>query len=119
MVTASDTATEVASIGSRHKAVDDNAKSRMVTDDGFDVSEKQPVAEEQPVAKDGQAHESTIGEADATVDATAEVNAESTSEENEAEYPVSWKLGLITIALALSVFCVALVRSFSLIRTLV
>ncbi|OAA77116.1 MFS transporter [Akanthomyces lecanii RCEF 1005] len=108
MVAASDTATEVASIGSRHKAVDDNAKSNMVTDDGLDVSEKQTVVEEQPVAKDGQAHESTISKADTTVDATADVNAESASEENEAEYPVSWKLGLITIALALSVFCVAL-----------
>jgi hypothetical protein len=33
-------------------------------------------------------------------------------EEDDAEYPKSWKLALITIALCLSVFCMALVRSY-------
>lgn len=33
--------------------------------------------------------------------------------EDESEYPAAWKLGLITIALCLSVFCLALVRNLA------
>lgn len=33
---------------------------------------------------------------------------ENGEEEDDLEYPKSWKLGLITVALCLSVFCVAL-----------
>lgn len=35
------------------------------------------------------------------------------TQEEEEEYPSSWKLGLITIALALAIFCLALVRPFT------
>lgn len=37
--------------------------------------------------------------------------AAATSDEEEIEYPSSWKLVLITIALCLSVFCMALVST--------
>lgn len=36
--------------------------------------------------------------------------------EREEEYPAAWRLGLITIALCLSVFCMALVRIVALLR---
>lgn len=35
------------------------------------------------------------------------------AEEDESEYPARWRLGLITIALCLSVFCMALVCCFT------
>lgn len=39
----------------------------------------------------------------------AEVAAGETTEEDEEEYPAKWRLALITMALCLSVFCMALV----------
>ncbi len=89
---AEDSATEVGSIGSRHKTttVDHTPAPASVQD----VSEKQP----------------------ATDDATEQVDElkagsdASPDEDDGIEYPVAWKLGLITISLCLSVFCVALVR---------
>lgn len=44
------------------------------------------------------------------VDTSAENDMESGEQEDKIEYPASWKLALITIALCLSVFCMALVR---------
>lgn len=87
-----DSATEVGSIGSRHKptTVDHTAAPASLQD----VSEKQPVADETTE----QVDEPNSGSA-ASLDADEGI-----------EYPVAWKLGLITIALCLSVFCVALVR---------
>jgi len=40
----------------------------------------------------------------------ADGEASSASEEDETDYPKAWKLAAITIALCLSVFCMALVR---------
>jgi hypothetical protein len=56
-----------------------------------DVDEKEQSAESREVAPDA---------------------ASEGEEENEDHYPKSWKLGLISVALCLSVFCMALVRTF-------
>jgi hypothetical protein len=39
-----------------------------------------------------------------------DAKTEGQTEDDEQEYPAAWRLGLITIALCLSVFCMALVR---------
>ncbi len=90
---AEDSATEVGSIVSRHKAatVDHTPAPASVQDDGL---EKQPLGDEQVTE-----FSSEVSPASAAAD-----------EDDGVEYPVAWKLGLITIALCLSVFCVALVR---------
>jgi hypothetical protein len=44
-------------------------------------------------------------------EAVTEANAQDSAvanDDNDIEYPTSWKLGLITLALCLSVFCMAL-----------
>lgn len=89
---AEDSATEVGSIGSRHKAttVDHTPAPASLQD----VSEKQPVADETTEQ----------------IDELKADGAASHDADEGIEYPVAWKLGLITISLCLSVFCVALVR---------
>lgn len=56
-----------------------------------DFDEKEQPAEGREVAPDG---------------------ASQGEEEDESHYPKGWKLGLISVALCLSVFCMALVRAF-------
>jgi hypothetical protein len=47
--------------------------------------------------------ETVVGEADAA--------AEEDEDEDEEDYPKAWRLTVITVALCLSVFCMALVRA--------
>lgn len=42
-------------------------------------------------------------------DAASTTDTKTESQEDDTEYPAAWRLGLITIALCLSVFCMALV----------
>ncbi|TQV97135.1 hypothetical protein V2A60_000231 [Cordyceps javanica] len=93
---AEDSATEVGSIGSRHKAttVDNTPAPASV----YDVSEKQPAAQDTTEKTSSPAEEKE----------PVDGSPASTDEDDGVEYPVAWKLGLITIALCLSVFCVAL-----------
>ena len=50
---------------------------------------------------DGTSNNANVGE-------KSEANAGESNEEEDVDYPTSWKLALITIALCLSVFCLAL-----------
>jgi hypothetical protein len=58
--------------------------------------------------EDVAAEKANPGETDP--EKTAEV---ASTEEEQTEYPSSWKLGFITIALCLSVFCMALVSGLN------
>lgn len=81
-----DSQTEVGSVRSGYKPTTLNEDSRTDT----------PYAEAQT-------------EKDAPLEVTVADMAPAADAEDDTEYPASWKLGLITIALCLSVFCVALV----------
>lgn len=96
-----DSATEVGSIGSRNKTtVDHTPAPESVLDEKHDVDEKPDVHELGDKALAENAADDAVKK-DTLVD-----------DEDGVEYPVAWKLGLITIALCLSVFCVALVSFF-------
>jgi hypothetical protein len=97
MGTAEDSATEVGSIGSRHKAT---LNSTPASASLHNVSEKQPAAAE-------TTEQISVDDEKA---AANDASPATPDEDDGVEYPVAWKLGLITIALCLSVFCVALVR---------
>jgi hypothetical protein len=60
-----------------------------------------------PTTDDAPSSETVHGDAEAEADAkAADTDAD---DEEDVEYPAAWRLGLITIALCLSVFCMALV----------
>ncbi|KAM3499052.1 hypothetical protein MY10362_007664 [Beauveria mimosiformis] len=99
MGTAEDSATEVGSIGSRHKAT---LNTTPASASQHNVSEKkQPTAAEttEQISVDDEKAAANNHVSPATPD---------DDDDDGIEYPVAWKLGLITIALCLSVFCVAL-----------
>lgn len=78
------------------------------------VSEKQVDAEQnaQAAAAGGDAAGAGSKELGATgvvADDGSTKDATTEEQDEEEEYPAAWKLGLITIALCLSVFCMALV----------
>lgn len=94
-----DSATEVGSIGSRNKTtVDHTPAPESVLDEKHDLDEKPHIDEQGDKTLAENAADDAVKK-DTLVD-----------DEDGVEYPVAWKLGLITIALCLSVFCVALVR---------
>ncbi|KAM3507043.1 hypothetical protein MY11210_007310 [Beauveria gryllotalpidicola] len=99
MGAAEDSATEVGSIGSRHKATLDSTPASASL---HNVSEKQ-----QPTAAATETTEQiSVDDEKAAANDVSPASAD--DEDDGVEYPVAWKLGLITIALCLSVFCVAL-----------
>lgn len=87
-------ATEVGSIDSRNQAAVDHTP-----------------APESVLDEKNTVHEQVGKRPDGNVGGDEEVkNNTETDEDDRVEYPVAWKLVLITVALCLSVFCVALVR---------
>jgi hypothetical protein len=56
-------------------------------------------------------HERSADEKEAQVNEKRHSKASNGDEEDDFEYPTKWKLTIITIALCLSVFCMALVGS--------
>lgn len=91
MTATPDTQTEVGSVRSGHKPATLKEESRLATPLDTDLQEEK----EAPL-------EVNITEQTPAKDAASD-------QEDSTEYPAAWKLGLITIALCLSVFCVALV----------
>lgn len=89
-----DSATEVGSIGSRNETAAHNAPvpESVLDEKQNDNKHVDKTPEEKPQVEDAVKRESE------------------TDEDDGIEYPAAWKLVLITIALCLSVFCVALVR---------
>ncbi|PQK17911.1 hypothetical protein BB8028_0009g01110 [Beauveria bassiana] len=102
MGTAQDSATEVGSIGSRHKATTTLNSTPASASLHNVVSEKQPTT----AAAETNEQISVDDEKAAANHDAAPANPD--EDDDGVEYPVAWKLGLITIALCLSVFCVAL-----------
>lgn len=62
----------------------------------------------EPIADEKAALETALDKED-SADAPNEKEIENEEEEEQIEYPAKWRLALITIALCLSVFCMALV----------
>jgi hypothetical protein len=54
-------------------------------------------------------HEQPTGEKEPQVNEKRNSKASNSDDEDDFEYPTKWKLTIITIALCLSVFCMALV----------
>lgn len=54
-------------------------------------------------------HNKTIGEKEPEVNEKRNSRGSNYDEEDDFEYPTKWKLAVITLALCLSVFCMALV----------
>lgn len=89
------------------------------TDSTFSKSADLSVFEKKEIATENAAETSeihSIQEKNETAVATQVAEEEkkkdaASGEETESEYPTSWKLVMITIALCLSVFCMALVSS--------
>ncbi|KAK8140603.1 hypothetical protein G3M48_003423, partial [Beauveria asiatica] len=100
MGTAEDSATEVGSIGSRHKATLNTTPASASL---HNVSDKK-----QPTAAETTEQISVDDEKAAANDHVSPATPDDDDNDDGVEYPVAWKLGLITIALCLSVFCVAL-----------
>ncbi|KAJ3492065.1 hypothetical protein NLG97_g5474 [Lecanicillium saksenae] len=96
---AEDSATEVGSIGSRHKAAVDTTPAPS------SLHEKEPVATTTTTTTAGETNKEVTEFDD---NAKPADDAAASDEDDGVEYPVAWKLALITIALCLSVFCVAL-----------
>jgi hypothetical protein len=84
------------------KSVDPSVMEKKETSVGDAESRSEVIREKEDHAADAPQEE------EAAVEAT-EKNEEGSEPEEETQYPQSWKLGLITIALCLSVFCMALV----------
>ncbi|KGQ11761.1 Putative HC-toxin efflux carrier TOXA [Beauveria bassiana D1-5] len=102
MGTAEDSATEVGSIGSRHKA------TTTLNSTPASASLHNVVSEKQPTTAAAETTEQ-ISVDDEKAAANHDASPANPDEDDDGvEYPVAWKLGLITIALCLSVFCVAL-----------
>lgn len=70
---------------------------------GMDVGESGPPSAAPSV------HEKTTEEKEPEVNEKRNSKASSNDEEDDFEYPTKWKLAIITLALCLSVFCMALV----------
>jgi hypothetical protein len=92
-----------------------STKAESVTPSAV-VSEKAAAAaredgEQQTDTQQGEVNNNDVTPAAECSDAADAAAGETV--EDESQYPVKWKLGLITIALCLSVFCVALVSSIS------
>lgn len=76
-----------------------------------DTSRDEQATVHEPIADEKAAVESALEKTDSG-DVTDEKRIEIEEEEEEeeqVEYPAKWRLALITIALCLSVFCMALV----------
>lgn len=74
-----------------------------------DTSRDEQATVHEPIADEKAAVETALEKADSG-DVTDEKRIEIEEEEEEQlEYPAKWRLALITIALCLSVFCMALV----------
>lgn len=71
---------------------------------------RSPSTQEQPHGA-GERHHGLKGELQDTVEEAKEQDSAENVPEDETEYPSGMKLGLISLALCLSVFCMALVRS--------
>ena len=91
MVATPDTQTEVGSVRSGHKPATLNDESRLATPLDSELQTEKEAPLEVNIAEKTHAKEAASDQDEST------------------EYPAAWKLGLITIALCLSVFCVALV----------
>src|SRR3954469_8917101 len=91
-----------------HKSVDGSSLARSTDPSVIDkmdvaVSERKENSDAAGVAADASSLRVRIAESE-------EIVKEKTSaEDDDYEYPKSWKLALITTALCLSVFCMALV----------
>lgn len=75
-----------------------------------DASRDEQATVHEPIADEKAAGETSLEKADSG-DVTDEkkIKNEEEEEEEQIEYPAKWRLALITIALCLSVFCMALV----------
>jgi hypothetical protein len=62
----------------------------------------------EPITGVGE-HHGPDGEKIATPNRDSAISADAVDEEDDFEYPTKWKLAVITLALCLSVFCMALV----------
>jgi hypothetical protein len=89
-------------------------------DSAIDNEKRAPdSAMENKVAMDERSREETTttekieGTTEAVVESSSSQSQQDQEQGNgeEEEYPASWRLALITIALCLSVFCMALVRA--------
>jgi hypothetical protein len=87
------------------------------TDSTFSKSADLSVFEKKEIATGNAAETSEIhstqekNETPVAAQVVEEEKEDAAAEEPEPEYPTSWKLAMITIALCLSVFCMALVSS--------
>ena len=87
------------------------------TDSTFSKSADLSVFEKKEIATENAAETSEIhstqekNETPVAAQVAEEKEDAASGEEPEPEYPTSWKLAMITIALCLSVFCMALVSS--------
>lgn len=73
-----------------------------------DASRDEQATVHEPIADEKAAVDTALEKADSG-DVTDEKKIENEEEEEQLEYPAKWRLALITIALCLSVFCMALV----------